>query len=108
VGSADRRLDKSVAEELLRRRIDRSELRFDKGRFNLAESDSLADHFALVVLSRTVVSRGRSVLVVQWGVTVNGVPAGYLALTHGGTRHKFLPGGFGPGAVEVAEPARGT
>lgn len=99
--TADRRVDKQVAEDLLRRRIDRSELRFHKDRFRLAESDRLADYFALVVITRTVTSRGASVLVLQWGVTVNGVPAGYLVLTHGGTRGKFLPRGFGPGAVEA-------
>jgi hypothetical protein len=92
------------AEEWLRRRIDRSELRFVKRRFGLADSDRLADHFTVVVLVRTFVSHGRPVRAIQWGVSINGIPAGYLALTHGGTRYKFLPKGFGPGRVDVADP----
>jgi hypothetical protein len=105
VCTTDGRLERHVAEDLLRRRLDRSELRFHKDRFRLAESDRLADYFALVVIIRTVTSQRGSVPVLQWGVRINGVPAGYLVLTHGGTRQKFMPRGFGPGAREVADLA---
>jgi len=92
------------AEDWIRRRIELSELRFVKRRFGLAESEWLAEHFTVVVLVRTVISQGRALRVIHWGVSINGIPAGYLALTHGGTRYKFLPKGFGPGRVEVADP----
>ena len=102
----DQRLDRRDAESLIRRRIDRSSLRFRKQIFGVPAAEPLASHFALVTLLKSVTLAGRPVQVLQWGVTVNGLPAGYLALTHGGTRHKFLPSGFGRGAVEISPPRR--
>lgn len=111
----DKRNARPDAEALVRRRIDASRLRYRKADFGLAETDRLADHFALVVLERDVTRLHGSgcYQLREWGVTVNGSPAGYISGNFTNTRHKFLAYGFGGGARivpedQVPEPGRDT
>lgn len=107
----DKRCPRADAEALVRRRIDASRRRYDKAAFGLAESDRLADHAELVTIDRRVSqSFGTGYYTLrEWGVKVNGRPAGYVSGNYAGTRWRFLPywheGAAGITVADVPDPA---
>ena len=103
----DKRPSEEEARALVGRRIDKSDLRYSRDRYGMAEGEKFADHFGLVpIVSMTSsMATDRPYGNMHWGVTVKGQPAGRIWSNFEGTRHRFTPGWWDP-EKEVYDPER--
>ena len=92
----DKRPPHDVAHDLVRRRIDKARFWISKADFGLEPDEKYSDHFELEPIAEKTSSMAtdREYRNLQWGVRVNGRPAGRVRSNYTGDRHKFVPGWY--------------